>query len=234
MSRLVIRSLCVAGGLLGLVGQQAWAQQDSQRYQANRPIQIEADADETIARMLSLCFQSANEIASLAADQAESSSVRQFAEELIDDHQRILSELDQFSPGVSRRRLDAAQRETRTRSRFDEPLQSDLQRRSGREGQPIDMLQVAQEIAQEHTNLVKRELRQREGLDFDWAFLGQQLVAHQHGLAQLRVVSRYASPELRDVLQLAMNQIDDHMQRIEELMDRLERLERNRQQGQSG
>ncbi len=90
---------------------------------------------------------------------------------------------------------------------------------------------MSQEICNENLRVAKCELRDRHGLDFDWAFVGQQKMLHDAMCANMTVLRRYASPELQKVIDEQLDGLKHHQTTLENLMGQLKLEEQRRYAG---
>ncbi len=188
----------------------------ARHYSASRPVQGQSDADRSIARLLGNMNKAEVELTQYAEDRADMDVINRFARNQNRQHSINLEELQQFDPdagaGIGRAAADA-----------NHASDADNDRTTA-----FDWRQVSQEIANENLRVAKRELRDREGLDFDWAFVGQQKMLHDAMGADMTVLRRYASPALRQVIDNQLDYVKQDQNALENLMGQLKQEEQRR------
>ena len=160
-------------------------------------------ADHKIAILLANCNKAQIKLARYALDRAESSDVRSFADSLQQDHDLTLRQLRRFAPEVAN-----------TDSSSSRGYGDQGQRRTVR---AWDDATVAQQISDRLVRKARDELSEKEGEEFDHCFVGQQLVAHGQEIAKMEVYRQYASAELRQVIDEAIEIAEGHEQEAREL-----------------
>ena len=163
------------------------------------------------------------ELAKFAQARAQSKEVKDFAEQMINDHGEFVAKLQQLQASTG-----ATPRDTGTeRRRGDETLPA---RRPGaaadatanRSGHHNIMLQIKKEIADRCLASVKRELDQKKGADFDRCYMGTQQMAHMKMVDELAVFEKYASPELQKALAQASQTARTHLTHAKTLSAKFE------------
>jgi predicted outer membrane protein len=100
---------------------------------------------------------------------------------------------------------------------------ADVEVRAGAAGGHVDWIAIHKELGQKCLESTKKELAKHEGMDFDQAFMGQQLLAHMEMVDKLSVFKNHASPQLRQVidseLQMATNHLNEARQIMEQMKD---------------
>jgi predicted outer membrane protein len=84
-------------------------------------------------------------------------------------------------------------------------------------------LQLAQAVKQECINLTQQELANKQGADFDKAYMGQQIVAHIDMLAHLRASRPLAGSELQQVIQQGEQMTEQHLAQARQIMQQIDR-----------
>jgi hypothetical protein len=95
----------------------------------------------------------------------------------------------------------------------------------GASGQMGQFAQIHQEICQNKTEQLRSYLNQKQGSDFDKAFLGQQILAHQAMIAKLEVFQRHTggSGQAADTFRQAEQEARTHLQQAQDLMKQVDR-----------
>lgn len=83
----------------------------------------------------------------------------------------------------------------------------------------LDWEQISDELTAQCIASAKRELGQKQGAEFEKAFLGMQVAAHMGMLDHLQVFQRHAGDELRAEIGKAVSTTQEHLQMAKRLMD---------------
>lgn len=191
------------------------------------------------------------ELGKMAAARATTDSVKQFAQKMIEDHQRLNEQLKQFapdSPAAARITQGSTQpgqaqpgQLTQTQPGQTQPAPStdirterayrseDAQPALGaqRGGQAQSNLQrqltrVAEQSAENCLRMTKELLEQYEGQDFEMGYLGHQIIAHTQMLAHLQAAKDHGTPEFRQIVQQAEQSTQEHLDQAKQLARQLE------------
>lgn len=199
--------------------------------------------EQTLATCLAIGNQEEIAIAKFAADKAESKEVKDFAQMLVKDHQAFLQKLQKFAPEASREGYlkegdhSASKSEQETTSAQPSRVQnagrkaaggaesSDIQQTAGThensDSQPLDVIQLHRELAQECIQSAKQGLSKKEGKEFDECFVGHQIAAHAGMKNKLVVFERHVSGDLKSLLAEGIETTEKHMKKAESLMKTL-------------
>jgi predicted outer membrane protein len=188
------------------------------------------------------------ELSQFAQQQTQNPEVKQFAQQLIQDHQQAVQKLQQLTgmqgagrtsqaPGA-RGQLDAqGQRpganqpgvRTSTNTQVaDEGLaqganQSLTADRSGMQGGPLnELLEIDRQITERCTEMIREELQAKRGPEFDQCFVGAQIGSHTHMLAALDVIGQRAQGELKQVVEEAQPVVQRHLDHAKQLAKQLQ------------
>lgn len=82
-------------------------------------------------------------------------------------------------------------------------------------------VQMAQQIKQQCLNLTQQELAEKQGVEFDKAYIGQQVAAHINMLAELRGSRNFASSELQPVIDEGEQMTQQHLEQAKQIMSQL-------------
>jgi hypothetical protein len=84
-------------------------------------------------------------------------------------------------------------------------------------------LQLHQQIAQRCLQNAQRELSDKRGSEFDMAFMGMQIVAHNRMLATLEASREQASPQLARLIDEGIQTTEQHLDHAREIVENLQR-----------
>jgi predicted outer membrane protein len=97
------------------------------------------------------------------------------------------------------------------------------QRGSAAGGDHQQMVDFARTVKQNCLRLSEQALGQKQGAEFDKAYIGQQIVAHTNMLAELQAAQQFASnSQLQPLLQQATQMTEHHLTQARTIMDQLE------------
>jgi predicted outer membrane protein len=186
------------------------------------------------------------EFAQLAQQQSQNPQVKEFAQMLEQDHQKIVQQLEQLAGG------QASQTSTRTdsQSQISASGQNDAQRQPsdttrlpGSPGAtqttrsqtqteaygsqemtgPIAQLaQIEKQIGERQKQAMLDELQQKSGAEFDKCYVGSQVSSHMQSLAALEVISQQQQGKLAQVAQQAQPTVQQHLDHAKQLAKQLE------------
>lgn len=226
---------------------QPQAAQQDQRQAA----EWQKQADRQLATWLWAESEAKIEIAKWAIDRTKNEDVKEFAQQVVYDHGEYLEQLRRFgaSPlaaqedddadSVAPNRNDEYQDNPaeeygdnkRSQQLFNSPFSiltsaEDAPNSVTRENKqpmtgPLDVIRVKQEIAQQNVATIKNELRKKARGEFERCFVGQQLLVHLMMADTHRVMKRYASEELRKVMEQGATTADEQLDHVRMLMEDL-------------
>jgi len=90
-------------------------------------------------------------------------------------------------------------------------------------------MQMDRQVVDRKSQLTREELQQKQGADFDKAFVGTAIPAHIHMIAQLEVIQKQGQGQLAQVAQQALPITQQHLEHAKQLMRQLDN-----QSGSSG
>jgi predicted outer membrane protein len=192
-----------------------------QSLRADTPSASEGNLDQHIAACLLLGNQEEIAIAEFAQERASSPQVKQFAQTMVEQHQQAIEKIKQAAPQLASLnvKLQATAgsatpgREGAT-PRADEPGRTGSEPGATTAGQGVansPMFALARDAAQECLNLTTKELSEKQGAEFDKAYMGQQCGAHIAMLAKLRASKRHATDQLQPVLAEGIQMTEHHL-----------------------
>jgi len=172
------------------------------------------------------------ELSQFAQQQAQNPEVKQFAQELIRDHQQAIQKLQALAgaqgaartsqrPGANGQ-LDA-QATTPATERPRQTLNQDADqsltatRPAGQNNALSQLLELDRQISQRCQEMVREELQAKSGPEFDMCFVGAQIGSHTHMLAALDVIGQRSQGELRQFVQEAKPVVQRHLDHAKQI-----------------
>jgi predicted outer membrane protein len=204
-------------------------------------IGINNNSDNSLDQFIASCLLIGNQeevaLAQVAVDRAENENVKQFAQMLVDDHQKTIQKLQQHAKqGVgldSEPTLSAASgvRSGQSDSNLSPTAQqytanrADLDRDSASNGALDQVLKMQQQAAQECLSMTKAMMQEKQGAEFDKAFAGSQIGAHVGMLAKLKASEQHVSSELAPIIQESQQTVQMHLEQAKQLCEELEGMQ---------
>ncbi len=214
--------------------------QANPQAQAAPRVQTE-NHDAFFAEWLTLDNQNEIELANLALQKTTSSDVKQFAEKMIADHQKMNEQLARFTgnqvpgnataqratqpdgqapqqaqanSGQRRFQVDQAEPNRRTVARV-----TDQGEIPGQPRQQGTMLSLKQELADQCLASARQELDRKSGREFDNCYMHMQIGAHAYVVDAMQVFQRHASSELKQALAAGEQTAQAHLQMAKKIVE---------------
>ncbi|MEX0712322.1 MAG: DUF4142 domain-containing protein [Pirellulales bacterium] len=222
---------------------QAGQRQQAARAQAGRGQQA-GQLDPMLIAWLEIGNQGEIALAEFAQQRAQSDEVKQFARQMIEDHQQFLDQLRQGTaaaggnrqkPGARgaespQERLNAQGQANRQEAALQAGRQNPQGQARAAAGQQLvgtgamdsQLIQLKRQIGQQHVASLQRELEEKSEQEFDRCYLGQQVLAHIEMLDTLKVFQQQASPELKQTLAQGQQTTQQHLEHAKELLKQVE------------
>jgi predicted outer membrane protein len=265
-----LKTAATAAGLLGLlavsvVAQQGTGQLDRPRTQqpdrsgirqADRGQFGQRDAQgvpgaqsQELEQYLAACLWMKNkgeiEISEFAQQQAQNEQVKQFAQQMIQDHNQLVQKLQPLagmyaanlqsstSTRVNDRQIDA-QRNAADNTRLpgspgagagvnNQANQSLTATTQQGQGSPLHQLaKLEHQIGEHCKQAFKEELQSKTGTDFDKCYVAAQIGAHMQMLSALEVIGQQTQGQLAEVAQQAQPIVQQHLDHAKQLAQQLE------------
>jgi putative membrane protein len=191
-----------------------------------------------------LIIDNNNEIAmaGMAVQKASSDEVKQFAQKMIADHQKLNEQLMRFAgnqaprdenaqranPAANGQNPQQAQNKAAARANQAEPQRRTVARVTDQGEIPGQnpapgrshggVLGLKQEIAEQCLASAHRELDSKSGKEFDECYIGMQIGAHMYVVDAMTVFQRHASPELKQTIAAGEQSAQSHLQMAKNIM----------------
>jgi predicted outer membrane protein len=162
------------------------------------------------------------EINEFAEQQAQNPEVKEFARQMVQDHQKLVQELQQLA---SKHGGQVADR-TRSKTSPDATRQADANARTlgaANSNSAVDQLMaLEQQITKQCTQALRDELQQKQGAEFDMCYIGSQIGAHMQMAAALEVLAQQGPDQIQQVAQKAQPIVQQHLDHAKNLAKQLE------------
>lgn len=198
--------------------------------------------DWQIVEWLDVDNQNEIAMAEIAEQKASSDEVKKFARQMAQEHSDFGQKLDrtignarngrqqrqngQFSQGRPQQQQGqfAQGRPQQQQGQFAQgrPPQRGQFAQGGMQQQGLDLVALKHQLGEQCRQSATRELQQKSGSEFDKCYIGMQIAAHMEMLDTLKVMSRYASPELDQVIEKGEETTQQHLEHAKKLIASLE------------
>jgi predicted outer membrane protein len=215
------------------------------REQSNRPNSrsqaVVGGQNREVEQFLAGCLLAKNvaelELSQFAEKQSQSPEVKKFAQMMIQDHQKMIQQLEQLAgtQGYAIRQADRSNdafstdadnqrvgRDTSDRTAVDSSRARTNQSSPGSNAAIQQLAQIERQIVERQTQATRDELQQKSGVEFDKCFLGTAIVAHVHMIAALQVIEQQGQGQLAQAAKQARPVAEQHLDHAKQLMKQLE------------
>jgi predicted outer membrane protein len=209
--------------------------------------------DSELAAWLIIDNQGEIAAAKIAEQRASSNEVKQFAQQMINEHSQFLDKLQRFAgeqggslangqpatSGVQIQGADGSNQAGATagnqgsatnqiQATTTERGQSGTQNRQqaiagGSDSHGLDIVDLKRRLGEQCKASLQRELESKSGRDFDKCYSGQQLAAHMQMLDTLEVFKNFASGDLRRVIEEGIGTTQNHLKHARQLVQDLDK-----------
>jgi predicted outer membrane protein len=193
-------------------GQSTAARQPGQVGQTGQA----GNLDQQIAACGILANQEEVALAQFAKERAESDQVKQFAEMMIEQHQQAIKKLEQAAPQVAAWNIELRNANADQQAGAAAQPQAD-----GQAGAQNPQFLLARQIHEECLALTKEALSEKQGAEFDKAYIAQQCFAHLGMKAAIKGSEPFASQQLKPVLQEGLQTTEKHLAEAKNLKKQL-------------
>jgi putative membrane protein len=166
-------------------------------------------ATQEVDNYLANCWQAKNDAAiklnEFAQQRAQNPQVKQFAEQVVQDHRQLAQRLSQL-----------------TSSRATTSTQGTQAAMAGNNAALNQLLQIDRQITDKCVSMAEEKLGEKSGAEFDKCYVTSQIGGHMQMLAALDVISQQTNGQLQQTARDAKTTVEQHLQRAEQLMKQLE------------
>jgi len=197
-------------------------QQGVQQRTALRPVQSRvSEADRSVAGWLAICNNGEAELSKLAGKHADSEKVKEFAEQMVKDHEQARDELMLFAPdalgpnfGVKNGSQERQKPAVAATGADQAPA---LQNRG------FNFLEAKRHIGELCLESARKELADKKGSEVDKCYIGAMIVKHQEMFDTQKALREYVTPELQKMIDEQMQVTENHLDHAKQLMRQLEK-----------
>lgn len=180
--------------------------------------------DHHVAQCLILGNQNEVAAARIAQKKGSNDEVRNFADNMVKDHEQFTADLEKFA-GHNYRHRDAGGRANAaasTKTGAAEGTASSARASDAKDGEHHEhmakFMRIHEEIADQCRASVQRELDSKQGKPFDECFMGLQIGAHMKMVDELTVLSKHVAPEFKPVLEKGLQTAQRHLDNAKQVM----------------
>jgi predicted outer membrane protein len=199
--------------------------------------------DQFFANCLLKSNQAEIEISQFAAQKSENPKVKQYAEQLVKDHQQVVQKLQQIAGAnahqASNGTLEGAAQTDANRLAVDttrtpgssgtdtaaagtEGLAATRNPAMRGDAQLMQVGQIEEKINDRYNQAIREELQQKSGAEFDQCYLGAQVGGHMYMLAELEVIPGETQGQLKQIADDARPTVQKHLDQAKDLMKQLQ------------
>ncbi len=185
----------------------------------------ESHIDRMVANQLLEMSKGEVELANFALQHTQNDQVKQFAQQMIEDHSKLDSELAKFaSPELSQNAKEGnSPPQPGTAAAQPAKSPNPNERDSANRGNETaaggeKAVQLCEDIGKQVGSGVTKELSQYQGSDFDRAYTGQQFWGHVTFIGVAKGAEKHVSPELQQVISQGASTAEKHLDHCRKLI----------------
>jgi predicted outer membrane protein len=182
--------------------------------------------DRQIVEWLEVDNQNEIALAEIAEERASDSDVKKFARQMVDEHTEFLQKLNRTIGnsriGQPRQQTGQQQFGQQQRQTSQQPQQAGQFAQGRSQQQGLDLVALKHQLGEQCRQSASRELQQKSGAEFDKCYIGMQIGMHMQMLDTLKVFSRYASPELDQLIEKGEETTQSHLDHAKKIIASLE------------
>ena len=161
-------------------------------------------SDQQIAACVHGAANNEIEICKFAESKCSNDECREFAQRMVRDHTPGCEEMKQLAGNLATHGQGQSGRGAAT----------------GQQGH-LDWTAIHNQIGEQCLASVKKELGQKQGIEFDKCFMGQQIGEHLKVIDELKVLRNYASSNLQQKLDKELQTAEQHLQLAKQIEHKL-------------
>ena len=178
------------------------------------------------------------ELGKLAEQRSQNQQVKQFAQEIVQDHQRLVEQLEKIAGARGRNgsassparesatstaneRNENTTTETADNTRTTSANETSTQQAGMRGGALHELASIDRQIDERCNQMLREALQQKSGHEFDQCYVGSQVIAHMHMLAALDVISQDTNGQLKQIAEDAKPTVQKHLEKAKDLAKEL-------------
>jgi predicted outer membrane protein len=189
----------------------ALAQTQAPRESA--PGQQGANLDRHIAACMLLANQEEVALAEFAKEKCEGEKCKQFAQKMIEMHQQAIAKIEEAAPELASLNLKLRNAKG-AGGEGEQPSASE--QAGGAQGLDPTLL-LTRQVKEECLALTQQALSEKQGAEFDKAYIHQQCGAHLAMKAGLKGSEPFASEQLKPVIQEGLKMTEEHLKEAKSL-----------------
>jgi putative membrane protein len=167
------------------------------------------------------------ELAKFASEQSQNPQVKQFAEMLAKDHQKVVDRLQQVAASNPNRAgtpaVDPNSPAGTTRGVTESPgLPGSPATTTTAGGGPLmQVAAIEEKIKERCQQALREELQSKSGAEFDECYIGSQIAGHMQSLAALEVLSQESQGRLKEIAEAARPTVQQHLDQAKQIAKQL-------------
>lgn len=175
--------------------------------------------DQQIAGCLLLGNQSEIALAEFAQQKCKNQQCKDFAKMMIEQHRQAISKIEQAAPQVARK--DLKLRNANLGGSQQQDGQESPSNANQQDGNLNPPMMLARQVKEECLAMTMKALGEKQGAEFDKAYITQQVMAHMAMLGELKGSEPFASEQLKPVIKDGMQMTEKHLQKAKDIMHQM-------------
>ncbi len=177
--------------------------------------------DHHVAQCLIMGNQNEVAAAKIAQKKGSNDEVKNFADNMVMDHEQFTAELEKFA-GHNYRHRDGGARAASSDAQRSAATTAEPRTAQGQDGEQHEhmakFMRIHEEIADQCRASVQRELDGKQGKAFDECYMGLQIGAHMKMVDELTVLARHVSPDFKPILEKGLKTAQHHLDDAKQVM----------------
>jgi predicted outer membrane protein len=186
------------------------------------------ELDQHAAACLLIGNQEEIALSQMALDKAHHDRVKDFANHMVKDHEKFIGKLRKFTPQNASFELNIKTDDSGNAKSVDDKSSNNAARagettvaKTGVAGHSMmdQLLAIKRDKAQECLALTRSELKNKQGHDFDMAFMGMQCAAHTSMLAELKALKKHTHGEFAELVADGEKTTQEHLDMAKNIIE---------------
>lgn len=167
------------------------------------------------------------ELGQLAQQQSQNAEVKEFAQKMVQDHGKLVKDLQQIKAGEHKNQAAAAttatgQTDIARDTASDRSNATDSTIAAAGNSAIDQLVALDRQIAERCLQAAREELQAKQGVEFDKCYIGSQINGHMQMLAALEVLQQQGPQQVQQVAQQAQPTVRQHLEHAKQIMKQLE------------
>ena len=212
--------ILLSAGLCGVLTTASLVAAEPEAKRPDRAGKMAHGKNEKLAAMLAVGNHTEVQLAKFVAERTKNSEVKEFANQMINDHGKMLEKLQGISGAAKSGNAEKSEADGGVSVSLGKGgLNVDVEG-DDRGDRQLNVVALKRELGQECLKSAKAMLEKKQGADFDKCYVGMQVAAHMQMLDTLKVFGRHASGDLASVIKEGTPVVEGHLDHAIDLMEK--------------